>query len=59
MSKSYEMLTDTPPDPETYFQPKHERHPKGTGMAVIAAEREARDAKTARLKAAREGIGWG
>ena len=46
--------SDTPIDAATYFQTPGERHEKGTGMTVIAAEREATVSKTLRLKAARE-----
>jgi hypothetical protein len=46
--------SDTPIDATTYFQTPGERHEKGSGMTVIAAEREATVLKTLRLKAARE-----
>ena len=45
---------DTAIDAATYFQTPGERHEKGSGMTVIAAEREATISKTLRLKAARE-----
>jgi hypothetical protein len=44
-------------DAATYFGDSGVRHEKGTGMDVIAAELEARIAKTARLKAIREARG--
>jgi hypothetical protein len=50
-------LTDEAVDAVTYFGDSGVRYEKGTGMDVIAAEREARIAKTARLKAVREARG--
>lgn len=39
---------------EAYFGKSGERHQKGSGLDIIAAERERTVAKSARLKAARE-----